>query len=156
VSRAAFDSTAHVYRWLKFLYRNNEHVSVIARRRSDQWAAWSHEDRRRAKDYAKGDRESDRYRAINVTNRDTFEVRVFASTLDRHELQVALDLVAASVEYTRGLTVADIHARGGWQWPSFAAWASSRPEYAALARACGAITSARTGQTATEVLPCAC
>jgi hypothetical protein len=152
VSRAAFDSAAHVYRWLKFLHRNNEQVCVIARRRSDQWAAWSHEDRRRAKDYAKGDRGSDRYRAINVTNEDTFEVRVFASTLDRQELQAALDLVAASVEYTRGLTVADIYARDGWQWAGFAAWAAARPEYAALARECGAIT----GQSGSEALACAC
>ncbi|MGH3588984.1 MAG: amidoligase family protein, partial [Pseudonocardia sp.] len=152
VSRAAFASAAHVYRWLKFLHRNNEPVSSIARRRSDQWAAWSSEDRRRAKDYAKGDRESDRYRAINVTNPDTFEVRVFASTLDRRELQAAVDLVAASVEYTCDLSVADIYAHCGWRWCAFATWVTVRPEYAALAHACSRFVD----RLLPEEQPCAC
>jgi hypothetical protein len=85
-----------------------------------------------AKDHAKGNRYADRYAAINVTNYATFEVRVFASTLNRTELMAALDLVAASVEYTRSLSVSAIARRDGWSWSAFTAWASQRPEYAAL------------------------
>jgi hypothetical protein len=134
VSREGFSSPAHVYRWLKFLYRNSEHVTVVARRDSDEWAAWHYMDRERAKDYAKGSRSAGRYSAVNVTNRTTFEVRVFASSLEPQEVQAALDLVAGSVEYTRDLTVVDINARGGWTWSAFTAWAAGRPEYAALTR----------------------
>jgi hypothetical protein len=132
VSRAGFRDSAHVYRWLKLLYRNAEHVTAIARRDSGEWAAWSGNDRMRAKDYAKGRRNGARYSAVNVQNRETFEVRVFASTLDTDELRAALDLVAASVEYTRGLTVADITHGDGWTWDAFVTWADQRPEYAAL------------------------
>lgn len=138
VSRKGFASPSHVYRWLKFLHRNSEHVSVIARRDSDQWAAWNHRDRMRAKEHAKGELYGERYRAINVTNEATFEVRVFRSSLNPQEVQAALDLVAGSVEYTRELTVADINARGGWTWSAFTAWAAGRPEYSALTREIGA------------------
>jgi hypothetical protein len=135
VSRAAFDGPAHVYRWLKFLHRNNDAVRIIARRDSDQWAPWSREDRHAVKDHAKGRGRSyaSRYSAINVTNAETFEVRVFRSTLVKDELRAALDLMAASVEYTRTLTVQDITQRDGWSWKAFAAWVAERPEYAALA-----------------------
>lgn len=132
VSRAAFDGPAHVYRWLKLLYRNSDAVSQIARRDSNEWAAWSDNDRMRAKDYAKGGRIGRRYSAVNVQNDETFEVRVFASTLDTSELRAAIDLVAGSVEYSRSLTVADITRGDGWTWDAFIKWADERPEYAAL------------------------
>lgn len=132
VSREAFKDPTHVYRWLKFLHRNSEQVSVIARRRSNEWAAWNFQDRERAKSYAKGDRCGHRYSAVNVQNWATFEVRVFASTLERNELMAALDLVAGSVEYTRDLTVHDIHWNNGWGWNSFRAWCGQRDEYSAL------------------------
>jgi len=132
VSRKGFDSPAHVYRWLKLLHRNRDAVTCVARRDSDYWAPFRASDRVAAKDHAKGHRSADRYAAINVTNYATFEVRVFASTLDRTELMAALDLVAASVEYTRSLSVSAIARRDGWSWSAFSAWASQRPEYAAL------------------------
>lgn len=134
VSRKGFDSPAHVYRWLKLLHRNSDSVIQIARRDSDQWAPFRASDRVAAKDHAKGERYADRYAAINVTNYATFEVRVFASTLNRRELMAALDLVAASVEYTRSLSVSAIARRDGWSWSSFARWADERPEYSALSR----------------------
>lgn len=134
VSRKGFSSPSHVFRWLKFLYRNSEHVSVIARRESSNWAAWDSYDRMRAKEHAKGSTRGDRYRAINVTNDATFEVRVFKASLKEQQVRAALDLVAGSVEYTRELTVADINARGGWTWSAFTAWAAVRPEYVALTR----------------------
>lgn len=137
VSRTGFDSPAHVYRWLKLLYRNSEHVSVVARRTSDNWAAWTAWDRQQVKHYCKGDRSAERYRAINVTNRATFEVRVFQASLVGQQVMAALDLVAASVEYSRVLTVADINARGGWTWSAFTEWAAGRPEYTALTRELG-------------------
>jgi hypothetical protein len=133
ISRAAFASPCHIYRWMKFLYRNAENVIAVARRRSDQWAAFRPESRQRVKDYAKG-ASGHRYSAINTCNRDTFELRVFASTLDRQEVQAALGLAAASVEYTRALSVTDIVSRAGWEWSSFADWVGTRPEYAPLAR----------------------
>ncbi|EWM19686.1 hypothetical protein [Kutzneria sp. 744] len=134
LSRAAFGSATHSYRWMQFLYRNAGQVITVARRVSDEWAAFHEADRRRVKDYAKGARDGGRYRAINTGNVDTFELRMFASSLKRQEVQAALALASASVEYTRVLSVSDIVRRGGWTWAAFTVWLQERPEYAPLAR----------------------
>lgn len=131
VSRAGFDGPSHVYKWLKLIYRNQAQVQTLARRESDQWAAFTEEHRAAAKDYAKGDQDADRYQAVNVTNDDTFEVRVFASSLDARQIQAALAFVAAGVEYTRSLSVPQIVA-GGWDWPAFYAWTAQHETYRAL------------------------
>lgn len=131
VNRKAFDSPAHIFRWLKLIYRNEREVTAIARRESQQWAPFRRSERSNCKAQAKGDRYGNRYSAVNTCNRATFEVRVFASSLNEREVRAALDLVAASVEYTRDLTVPHILA-GGWTWDGFMKWAQERPEYAAL------------------------
>lgn len=112
VSRAAFDSACHVFRWMKFLYRNARQVTTIARRVSDHWAPFDSYARRHVKSYAKGAK-SRRYQAINTQNDHTFELRVFASSLEPHEVKAALGLATASVEYTRNLSVSAIARNNG-------------------------------------------
>jgi hypothetical protein len=141
VSRAGFDSACHVFKWMKFIYRNRGRVTRLARRSSTQWAAFTDEDRRAVKHFAKGV-QGERYRAINTGNDDTFELRVFASSLDIGDVQAALALASASIEYTRQLSLPQIFA-GGWDWPEFADWVNSRPQYAPL-------------REQMEVLACAC
>jgi hypothetical protein len=104
VSRAAFASCCHTYRWMKFIYRNQRQVETLARRPSNAWAAFTADDRRAVKHYAKG-AYSARYRAINTGNPDTFELRIFASSLDPTQVQAAL---------------------------GFATWLAQRPDYAPL------------------------
>jgi hypothetical protein len=66
VSRAGFSSPAHAYRWLKFVYRNEESVTTLARR-SSTWAQFSPQQRSSALDYVKGGQAGyGRYQAINV------------------------------------------------------------------------------------------
>jgi hypothetical protein len=132
VSRAGFASTCHTYRWMKLIYRNEQQVKAIARRTSDEWAAFTDQDRKAVKDYAKGTRGGFRYRAINTQNPHTYELRVFASSLDPGEVQAALGFAAASVEYTRDLTVDKIAKGGGWAWPAFVDWLDQHPAYAPL------------------------
>lgn len=142
ISRAGFDSPSHVYRWMKFLYRNQDRMVTIARRVSDQWAAFDARDRQHVKDYAKG-AAGNRYSAINTQNLATFELRMFASSLDPQEVQAALGLAAASVEYTRSLTVPDIVWSRGWDWSAFVIWLEQHPSYGPLL-------------TEMEELECAC
>ncbi|MFC8532060.1 hypothetical protein [Nocardia sp. NPDC057227] len=132
-SRAGFDSPAHIYRWLKLLYRNESAVTRLARRRS-HYAPFDHLARAKARDTAKSHQHAlglDRHQAINVYPRHTLELRVFASSLDRQSVQAALAFTAASIDYTRSLRVTDIRA-GAWEWQRFAAWATARPDYAPL------------------------
>lgn len=131
VSRAAFATPCHTYRWMKFIYRNEAQVTTLARRCSPGYAAFNVDDRRAVKHYAKGSGAGGRYRAINTQNIDTFELRIFASSLKPREVQAALGFAAASVEYTRDLTVRQI-TDGAWTWSAFVAWLGERPAYAPL------------------------
>jgi len=201
VNRDGFSSPTHVYRWLKFIYRNERGVTAIARRRSSSWARFHASERALAKrvakpnlperaslaarrfaairedrdtwlwgpvgsesrtygDYLPGRSRStyprsaeynrlyeaaqteaersgygdgpQRYSAVNTTNANTFEMRVFASTLDKQELGAALGLASASVEYTRHLTSRQIIRDDGWSWGAFRTWVNDRPDYAPL------------------------
>ncbi len=150
VSRAAFATPSHLYRWMKLIYRNQADCLDIARRDSGQWAGFATKHRRGHLDHIKirkgmrmryGDEyrydpTGERYSAINTTNDATLEVRIFASTLNVADAQSALQLVAASVEYTRGLRAADVCQHDGWSWAEFGAWVQlHRATYGALARA---------------------
>jgi hypothetical protein len=147
VSRDGFSSEAHMFRWMKFVYRNQAHAERIAGRRSDQWAGFrdGHRETQKAhalnqmKLRARTERESrgeryrsrtgidtddtiaSRYSAINTCNRHTLEVRIFASTTDPSVFRTRVGFVAASVEYTRQLT-ANAVAKGGWDWSAFRTW----------------------------------
>jgi len=142
ISRAGFSGPAHIYRWMKFLYRNQSEVIAVARRESDNWARFDSEDRERVMEFAKGGR-SERYRAINTQNEHTFELRVFAGSLDTQQVKAALGLAAASVEFTRHLTANHIVHHGGWEWSAFTTWLGDQLEYAPL-------------KAELEVLGCAC
>ncbi|MFB7720174.1 amidoligase family protein [Nocardia sp. NPDC056100] len=133
VSREGFTSPAHVYRWMKFIYRNESWATRLARRSSDEWASFDPDMRAEIAHFAKGDRFGyGRYHAINVCPRDTLEVRIFASSLDPQQVQAALAFVAASVEYTRTLTSGDVATRRGWEWTAFVTWVRRHPIYLPL------------------------
>ena len=132
VGRDAFDGSAHLYRWLKLWYRNPNDIQRIARRRAHAWAAFEPRHRKAQKEHVKkgkpgysyGNDETARvrYSAINTTNDNTLEVRVFASSLRPRRVKAALQLVAGSVEYTRQLSPEAICARHGWDWRAFMSW----------------------------------
>ncbi|MBE8524218.1 hypothetical protein ILP97_43225 [Amycolatopsis sp. H6(2020)] len=131
ISRAAFAGPCHVFRWMKFVYRNAADVQVLARRTSS-YAAFRDSERNHIKDACKGTYYGQRSSAINAQPKDTFELRVFAASLDIQHVQAALAFADASVAYTRDLTVPDITTRGGWTWPAFTQWLLTRPQYAPL------------------------
>jgi Putative amidoligase enzyme len=122
VSREGFDGPAHIHKWLKLIYRNAEAMQAIARRMDSRWASFSDRSRRDHLKYAKGDHNADRYQAVNVQNNATFEVRMFASSLNPQQVQAAIGLVDASVEYARQLSAHDIAQSNGWAWPNFTQW----------------------------------
>ncbi|UJW32520.1 hypothetical protein L3Q67_01655 [Saccharothrix sp. AJ9571] len=131
VSRAAFAGPCHVFRWMKFVYRNAPDVQTLARRTSD-YAAFRKSERDNIKNSCKNKYFGPRSCAINTQPEQTLELRVFASSLDVQHVQAALAFADASVAYTRDLTIPDITTRGGWTWAAFTQWLLSRPQYAPL------------------------
>jgi hypothetical protein len=133
VSRDGFSSDAHVYRWMKLLYRNQA-MMVRAARRDSTWARWEREARQAHKHTARKCQTSDsqrasynfgRYQAINTANDPTLELRVFASSLDPATVTGTLSLVAGTVEYTRNIDAAAILRRDAWSWRSLTSWLQS-------------------------------
>ncbi|SDU67001.1 hypothetical protein [Amycolatopsis keratiniphila] len=133
ISRAAFVNSFHVYRWMKFVYRNASDVQTLARRQSS-YAAFDDHERVMVKETCKGERIPQRTLAINTQPEDTLELRVFASSLDIGQVQAALAFADASVSYTRDLTISDLAQRGAWNWDSFTRWILTRPKYSPLTR----------------------
>lgn len=161
-SRDGFSGPRHLYVWQKFFYRNAGPIQDVARRHGSRWARFSREARDLAAYVAKtggcgsetvsprswylpsGWRDLyrnrpyiygptvDRYSAINVQNRETVEVRVFAGSVEAQEVKAALGLVHSTIEYARILDTESIIKKKGWDWESFASWVSGREEYAAL------------------------
>jgi hypothetical protein len=163
VSRAGFTDPAHTYRWLKFFYRHPQRITNIARRSGRNWASWRRVDRQNAKWYCKPTRmpadiryEQERYSAVNVLNAATFEVRVFASSLDVEEVKAALGLVSGTVEYTRGLTAHKILKHKGWTWTAFNSWVREREEYQALANQMDALVPAQFNSVRRIETTCVC
>lgn len=154
LSRKGFDSPAHIYRWLKLIYRNEPAVTALARRRYTEWAQFDPDVRAKAKDLAHGGRAWGRYHAVNTRPTDTFELRIFASSLKTQQVQAALAFADASVEYTRSLRSGDV-ARGGWDWSAFTTWVSTRPQYAPLTAELAALTTTGAFIDIEEAYPCA-
>jgi len=144
VSRAGFTDAAHTFKWMKLWYRNERQMTALARRDSDSWASFSNDVRKAQKHLVKHkggywDRDQSydygRYNAINTCPTDTFEVRVFASSLRPNEVQGALSLCASTVEYTRGLTAQEIIKQDAWSWDRYVSWlrgSDGKPYKAAL------------------------
>lgn len=135
VSRDGFDSDGHVFRWMKFFYRNEDKVKEVARRESDQWASFSPWARERQVGLAKKQQTYEsrdlangmgRYQAINAQPSNTFEVRVFASSLDPMEVKGTLSFVASTVEYTRRMSAQDVVKWRAWEWGSYVRWLGHR------------------------------
>lgn len=124
-------STFHAALWQMFIYRNKPEVAAIARRSGSQWAQFECLDMRGIRERAGATPwHGDRYVAINCNNEHTYEVRVFKSTLTPRYLFSALELLDASVEYTRTMTSGDVIA-GALDWFAFIRWINADEDRAA-------------------------
>lgn len=122
VSKAGFSGPTHEYRWLLFWHRNQKAMIQLAGRDSS-YARYITEQRAMFRRVAERKPTSmERYSAINTINDATYEVRVFASTLFINRLKASLQLVDATVEYTRNLAAAKVMHDGGFSWAEFVVW----------------------------------
>ena len=125
ISRTGFSSGSHIHRFLQLVYKNEGQFSTLAGRDSSRWAkfddvAISVPNGRGEDGYTiwkrglsfigkiEQGRSSDRYSAVNTTNRETLELRIFKGTINHNTVKAHVDLAHASVEYTRGLNVRQV------------------------------------------------
>lgn len=133
VSRDGFASAAHTFKWMKWFYRNEPAMTVLARRRGSTYAEFDQTlNLMYAKHISKGAFGAERYSAINATNQRTLEVRVFASTLNIRKLLGAMALVDAGVRYNATITSQDILRHKAWEFQGFKDYVHSFKKYAPL------------------------
>lgn len=112
VSRTAFGeiakqadvlkAQAHELRFIKLIYDNQRQIERLAGR-SSTYAKFN--DKGNLANRVKHGHQDDRYEAVNSQNCETLEVRVFKGSLKPERVLSAIELVHASVEYTRDLKV---------------------------------------------------
>lgn len=126
ISRTGFSSGAHMHRFLNLVYSNQPLYETLAGRESERWAKftdvlneeqeynnetgrWSTKKTTRSfLNKIKNGRDTDRYSAVNMQNRETLEMRIFRSSVNSDAVKSQLDLAHASVEYTRTLSVKQV------------------------------------------------
>lgn len=124
VSRDAFASRTHVARFSLLINRNAPSVIKFAGRKSN-YARYDAYGETLTKAMHGGGSHSD---AVNVTNRETIEVRVFRPSLAVGRVLADIELVAAAMEYTRPVTLGNV-AGGALGWDAFTQWCEGKPEY---------------------------
>ena len=126
VSRAAFGSLVHQALFTHLIQSNKAQMERLAGRTGSTWAKFGEGDAPVSKK-VKG-QAWDRYQAVNMTNRNTVEVRIFRGSLMKRRILMALELVNAVFEYTRPMATND-YIKGNLSWDAFAKWCKTRKEY---------------------------
>ena len=124
VSRTAFGvvkkredvlkAQSHELRFIKLIYDNQRQIQRLAGR-SSSYAKFNDKGNLAAR--VKYGTQDDRYEAVNSQNSETLEVRVFKGSLKPARILSAIELVHASVEYTRDLKVTG--SNRALQWIKF-------------------------------------
>jgi hypothetical protein len=140
-SRAFGGSSAHLYRFTQFIYRNPAEMHRLAGRGSVHYAEFMGDYSRRVtlprdiKDRKRYGGAGDRYLAVNLQNRKTVEVRMFRGSLKPERLIANIEFLHALVSYTRDMTTQQAFA-GGMKFDVFAHYAlmqrDTYPHLAAL------------------------
>ena len=118
MSKAAF-SSAHMYKFLKFIYLNQIEVQRFAGRKTN-YASFDGQNEK-VMNLVKGIDHTYHMNAVNIT-RHTLEVRVFKGTMNTQRIRSIIDFLNALFDYTKTLTAKDI-LEGRLQWNAFADYA---------------------------------
>ena len=126
ISRAAFDGARHVATFAAFFTYNDDFITSVSgrdERALERWASVRKFAPKELSNTARGLRGGDRYRAVNMRNRETLEVRVFTGSDYFADTLGSIEMIHALCEYTRDLTSGDVLA-GALLADSFVAWMS--------------------------------
>jgi len=139
VSRSAFTSETHMWKFIYFIYKNRLKMIQFAGRESARYAAFDLEkflrsnegwggndeaERNTIIDYVKGKkRNPERYCAVNMQNSGTMELRFFRPSLTVTTVQGCLQLCDAMYNYTKEITTQDVMQNDALGFDKFTAWA---------------------------------
>ena len=131
VSRTAFDNDPHLFRFCKFFRSNVKFLTAFAGRHSTSYAAFDSNG-----EYESGaqhtvakvqGRERSRYQAVNTTNEDTIEIRIFRGTLRKDRILANISLVQSLVEFTRDMSTQEVN-KGSLTWLNYMFYTGTQKE----------------------------
>lgn len=131
--RAFGGSSAHLYRFTQFIYRNRDDMARLAGRGDVHYAHYMTDYDRRTflprdiKERKRLGGAGDRYMAVNLQNRSTVEVRMFRGSLKPERLIANIEFLHALLAYTQHMTTREAFA-GGMRFDVFAHYALMRRE----------------------------
>jgi hypothetical protein len=120
VSRTGFGSSGHIWKFAQLILSNQFAWSKLAGRNSSRWASFDPETNSVMK-VLKGEKFPERYCAVNLSNADTIEVRIFRGSLNERRVRSAIESVDCAIQYTRNLSVHEIN-NGALKFGRFADW----------------------------------
>jgi hypothetical protein len=120
ISRTGFASSGHVWKFAQLILSNQRAWSKLAGRDSSRWASFDPEQNGIMK-VLKGEKFPERYCAVNLSNADTIEVRIFRGSLNERRVRSAIESVDCAIQYAGTLSVHDIN-QGALKFGRFADW----------------------------------
>jgi len=109
-SKIAFESTLHLYAFSALMFNNPEFMQQFAGRES-RYASFDGVESTRlgnkkmALEYAKGNKNYNRYLALNNQNDNTIELRIFKGSLNTERVKCIIDFCNLLFDYTQSITV---------------------------------------------------
>jgi hypothetical protein len=123
VSKTSLYNQSHQYRFAQFINNNSKNNFAVAGR-DTHWAKYPSQERPESLKIMKaikGDasRDYDRYVAVNLTPKETIEVRIFRGSLKYKRILATIEYVTAVAEYTKDISIRQIWEGGAWDWRPF-------------------------------------
>lgn len=123
VSRTVFGNDTHLFRFVTFMRHNESFIRAISGREGSSIDRWA-----KVNAYRRGELRQevkrqcgDRYRAVNLNNASTIEIRFMAGSNNFADILGIIELLSAIIEYVRDLTISDSNI-GGMFAHSFVTW----------------------------------
>jgi hypothetical protein len=120
ISRTGFVSSGHIWKFAQLILSNQYAWGKLAGRSQSRWASFDLEQNGIMK-VLKGEKFPERYCAVNLTNTDTIEVRIFRGSLNERRVRSAIESIDCAIQYTQALSVHEIN-QGALKFARFADW----------------------------------
>jgi len=123
IGRQSFKTDLHLFKFMTLMYDDPDFILRISRRQKSRLEQWASTEKPRRPSYMVKNKNSDgRYRAVNLENRHTVEVRIFRGTVSRSGFWANLEFLHAAIEYSRHNSVNDMRVG------KFTEWVQQRPK----------------------------
>lgn len=143
MTRKAFASDKHLFKFLKFIYGNPTELIQFAGRTSNyakfdvdtflnSWNDYGERDSVRGSSFMKMAKHEtindDRYCAVNLRNVQTIELRFFRPSLKPETVQAALQFCDAAFNYTEEITTPQVMTGNALAFKSFRSWVKTQTD----------------------------